>query len=84
LNDPNLSSAQEQPSFENVYEQLERAVSLLETGGLSLEESIKAYEGGMRLARVCKEMLDAAELRVIEIEQEMTALSASYQLQDED
>jgi exodeoxyribonuclease VII small subunit len=85
LNGPIEPAGRAEPSsFESVYEQLERAVAQLETGGLSLEESIKIYETGMRLARVCKEMLDAAELRVIEIEQEMTALSAAYPTQDEE
>jgi exodeoxyribonuclease VII small subunit len=85
LNEPNRPDGQmEASSFEDVYEQLERAVAQLETGGLSLEESISVYEAGMRLARVCKDMLDSAELRVVEIEQEMAALSAGYPLDDED
>ncbi len=58
-------------SFEGVYEQLEQAVVRLESGGLGLEESIAVYETGMRLARRCKAMLDAAELRVTELEQEL-------------
>lgn len=70
-------------SFESVYEQLERAVAQLETGGLSLEESIAVYETGMRLARRCKEMLDAAELRVTEIEREMAASAIALPLEDE-
>jgi exodeoxyribonuclease VII small subunit len=85
LNEPAQTDGQlDASSFEGVYEQLERAVAQLETGGLSLEESIKVYESGMRLARVCKEMLDAAELRVVDLEQEMAALSAAYPLEDED
>jgi exodeoxyribonuclease VII small subunit len=57
-------------SFEANYESLEAAVARLEEGGLSLEESIGLYETGMRLARRCKELLDAAELRVSELDDE--------------
>ena len=57
-------------SFELIYGRLEQAVQRLEAGGLSLEESIATYERGMRLAQRCKEMLDAAELRVSELERE--------------
>jgi exodeoxyribonuclease VII small subunit len=57
--------------FEVVYHGLEGAVERLETGGLSLEDSIELYELGMRLARRCKAMLDAAELRVTQLEEEI-------------
>jgi exodeoxyribonuclease VII small subunit len=60
-------------SFEDIYQRLGQAVGRLETGGLSLEESIELYETGMRLARRCKEMLDAAELRVSELQQEFSS-----------
>jgi exodeoxyribonuclease VII small subunit len=70
-------------SFETVYEQLERAVAQLENGGLSLEQSIEVYETGMRLARRCKEMLDAAELRVTEIEREMSAAAIALPFEEE-
>ncbi len=58
-------------SFEQVYECLEAAVSQLENGGLGLEESIALYEMGMRLAQRCRAMLDAAELRVSELDVEL-------------
>jgi exodeoxyribonuclease VII small subunit len=58
-------------SFESVYRGLEETVGRLEAGGLTLEESIQLYESGMRLARRCKEMLDAAELRVSRLEEEL-------------
>jgi exodeoxyribonuclease VII small subunit len=57
-------------SFEEIYERLEAAVSRLEEGGLSLEESIALYETGMRLAQRCKALLDAAALRVSELDLE--------------
>ncbi len=45
----------------------------LESGGLSLEESIQLYETGMRLARSAKQLLDAAELRVNELQEEFSS-----------
>ena len=36
----------------------------MEAGDLSLEESLKAFEEGVRLARFCAKKLDEAERRV--------------------
>ncbi|HTE86949.1 MAG TPA: exodeoxyribonuclease VII small subunit [Dehalococcoidia bacterium] len=71
-------------SFEGVYAQLEQAVARLDAGGLGLEESIAVYETGVRLARRCKEMLDAAELRVSELEQDMAGALTTLPLDDEE
>ncbi len=51
-------------SFEQAFEQLQVAIQRLEEGGLTLEESIAQFELGTRLAALCTEMLDRAELRV--------------------
>jgi exodeoxyribonuclease VII small subunit len=51
-------------SFEEVFERLRQSVEELETGPLPLEEALARYEEGMRLARVCNELLDGAELRI--------------------
>lgn len=70
MQDRSTAERDVEASFETVYQQLEETVSRLEAGGLTLEESIQLYETGMRLARRCKQMLDAAELRVTELQQE--------------
>ena len=54
-------------SFEEALGLLDETVLALEAGGLSLAEATQTYERGMRLARVCNEMLASAELRVTEI-----------------
>lgn len=54
----------EKLSFEQAFEQLQTAIQRLEDGGLTLEESIAQFELGTRLAALCTEMLDRAELRV--------------------
>lgn len=51
-------------SFEAASEKLEEILAALESGELSLEESIKLYERGAALATHCEKTLDQAELRV--------------------
>jgi exodeoxyribonuclease VII small subunit len=50
--------------FETAMKGLEDAVSRLESGELSLEESLKAFEAGMKHAVTCSKKLDEAERRV--------------------
>ncbi|MBW1729626.1 MAG: exodeoxyribonuclease VII small subunit [Deltaproteobacteria bacterium] len=50
--------------FENAMQRLEQIVQSLESGELSLEDSIKAFEEGMRLAKFCSEKLEEAEKKV--------------------
>jgi exodeoxyribonuclease VII small subunit len=52
------------PSFEDALDQLDKAVDALESGELELDEALALFERGMRLAHVCQEALDRAELRV--------------------
>ena len=55
----------EEMSFEEALIKLEEVVSQLEQGDvLTLDESLQAFEEGIRLTRLCREKLDAAELRV--------------------
>ena len=52
-------------NFEKSLAQLEETVSLLESGDeLTLEDSLKAFEDGIRFARLCRQKLDDAELRI--------------------
>ena len=50
--------------FEAALGDLEQIVEQLEQGDLSLEESLRAYERGVKLGRVCQQALDAAEQRI--------------------
>ena len=54
-------------TFEQALERLDSTVQALESGGLSLEESTRLYEEGIRLARMCSEALASAELRITRI-----------------
>jgi exodeoxyribonuclease VII small subunit len=55
--------------FEALYGRLEEAVSKLEKGGLTLEESLALYEEGMTLARRCQQLLQQAELRITRLQE---------------
>ena len=50
--------------FEESLGKLEDIVRKLESGDLTLDESIKAFEEGIRLAGQCSRKLDDAERRV--------------------
>ena len=52
------------PSFEQAIERLESIVDELESGSLSLEESIARYEEGMGLSKQLTRTLDEAEKRI--------------------
>ena len=69
---PNEDAQQDAPdleklSFEDALAMLERTVESLESGGLTLAESTAMYERGMKLARVCNEMLNSADARITRI-----------------
>jgi exodeoxyribonuclease VII small subunit len=51
-------------TFEAALKQLEEIVQRLERGELALEESLKLYEEGIRLSRVCHAKLEEAEGKI--------------------
>jgi exodeoxyribonuclease VII small subunit len=55
------------PSFENALGRLSDIVERLEGGELPLEESLRLFEEGVRLARAAEAKLEAAERRVEEL-----------------
>lgn len=58
------SSKPDSPDFEASIEQLEGLIDQMESGELSLEESLKTYEQGVRLTRQCQKALSDAQLKV--------------------
>ncbi|MGE0473167.1 MAG: exodeoxyribonuclease VII small subunit [Nitrospirales bacterium] len=50
--------------FEKALERLESIVTQLERGELSLDESLKIFEEGVKLSKTCLKMLDDAERKV--------------------
>ncbi len=51
-------------TFESSLGELEKIVRKLEDGDLSLEESLKLFEDGVRISRECQERLNKAERRI--------------------
>lgn len=51
-------------SFESAMIELEALVTKIETGNLSLEDSLEEFENGIKLSRVCQNALKDAENRV--------------------
>jgi exodeoxyribonuclease VII small subunit len=51
----------ENMTFEELLKELNSVVELLESGKLSLEESVEVYQKGMALSIECKKRLDAAK-----------------------
>lgn len=54
----------EPEKFEEALAELERIVRKMEEGELTLDESLEAFERGVRLARFCRQKLDSAERKV--------------------
>jgi exodeoxyribonuclease VII small subunit len=50
--------------FEEALDRLEEIVRRMEAGEMTLEESLKAFEEGIKLSRLCMKKLDEADRRV--------------------
>ena len=50
--------------FEKALEELEELVSSMEDGKISLEDSLQAFEKGIKLTRECQAALKKAEQKV--------------------
>jgi exodeoxyribonuclease VII small subunit len=59
-----VSETKKSVDFEKQLEQLESLVTALEGGDLSLEDSMKSFEQGIKVARECQQALKDAEQRV--------------------
>ena len=51
-------------NFEKALDEREAIVEDFESGDLILEDSLKSFEKGIKLARKCQEQLSKAELQV--------------------
>ncbi len=51
-------------SFEEAFEKLEKIAERLEVGELTLEESLKLYEEGIKYSRICIKILEDAKKRI--------------------
>ncbi len=65
MSDINLNN--ENITFEQALSKLDEAVKAIEAGGLTLSQSTQLFEEGMKLARICSDMLTSAELKISRI-----------------
>jgi exodeoxyribonuclease VII small subunit len=69
--------------FEEALGRLEDIVKKMEAGDMTLEESLKAFEEGIKLARLCSRRLDEAERRVeILLKQEEEPVVKPFQVEE--
>jgi exodeoxyribonuclease VII small subunit len=59
-----VSRKQKNPTFEEALKELESLIETLEEGDLSLEASLKSFERGVALTRICQASLQEAEQKV--------------------
>ncbi len=66
MNDENTGTVpdEEGNSYEDSLKRLEEIVQRLESGQLSLDESLRLFEEGTQLTKVCQQRLNEAELRI--------------------
>lgn len=57
-------SKKKSPQFETNLKELEKIVTSLEKGDISLEESLQAFAQGMALAQSCQQALTEAEQQI--------------------
>lgn len=55
------------PAFEKSLAQLETIVQQMDSGELTLEQSLQSFEKGIKLIRQCQESLNSAQERVQEL-----------------
>ena len=56
------------PTYTEAMQRLEAIVTTLERGGMGLDETLKLYEEGADLLRLCKTELSTAEGRLNELQ----------------
>ena len=54
----------QEKNFEQSMQDLEKIVTELEKGDLNLDESVKKFEEGMKIAKKCNNMLEEAEKKI--------------------
>jgi exodeoxyribonuclease VII small subunit len=72
---------QGQPSFEQALEQLQAVVRELESGQLTLEQSLVRYEQGVANLRRCYSTLQSAEQRIrmlVELDESGRAVTRNF------
>lgn len=59
-----MSAKKEEKNFEELLDKLEEITSKLEKEQLSLDDSVKLFEEGMKISKECNSKLEDAEKRI--------------------
>jgi exodeoxyribonuclease VII small subunit len=59
-----MAQEPEKQKFETAMEELEKVVERLESGELSLEDSLAAFEDGIKLVKFCNQKLTEVEKKI--------------------
>jgi|TARA_R100000149_G_C5777652_1_gene75086 exodeoxyribonuclease VII small subunit len=59
-----------EPTFEEALQELEKTVQELESGKLTLEDSLKKFERGMKIQAFCRRKLDRSTAQMNRILEE--------------
>jgi len=68
--------------FEKKLDRLESIVEKMESGELSLDDSLKMFEEGIKLSRECHSQLDEAEQKVrllLDVDEDGEAITEEFQ-----
>ena len=57
--------AEKEKSFEEKLKELEEIANKLDSSEISLDETIKLFEKGIKLSKSCSDMLEKAEQKII-------------------
>ncbi len=66
-----LVMAVKKMTLEQSFESLDNIIGQLQGGELTLEESFKMYEEGMKLVKNCNDALDKVEKKLIVVDNEV-------------
>ncbi|MCX7885210.1 MAG: exodeoxyribonuclease VII small subunit [Caloramator sp.] len=71
--------------FEDALKRLEEIAEKMECDNLSLEESLKIFEEGMRLADFCNKKLDSAQKKISIIlkDKDLKVIEEDFSLEEE-
>ena len=74
-----------QYKFEDAMKRLEEITHRLEKGDLTLDESLKAFEEGMKLTKFCSDKLEEAEQKVTKLikEGDNKFVQKPFEIEDE-
>lgn len=62
-------AVRKEKTIEETFGELEELLKRMESGELSLEESFRCYESGMKLVKACNDKIDKVEKKIMVLEE---------------